>query len=846
MKDEKCTIEKQHRLVILLSVLLLIIFIAAIGWFLAGYRNNSSGTVQEISSFYLKVLNTQTAVHIDSMMESSLARVKMVGEEIRTSSGDMDFLQGKMEELAGINGFNFLGFIDSKGNLYTSDGIRSGISKIPNLKEMIECSEPGFVFNQKLADEDLVLLYAPVTPMIYQGNEIRTVIAGVDSENMAHRLSLEKQDAYTYSSIVSSDGDYIAHTYHGDLDNHINMFSFLDRAENKLEDMTVDEFRSSFKDGESGLTLVNLDSRRFYLYYAPIPDTDWMLITMLLYDQVGVIIDRMGRGMTVRTMLLLAVCILCVVSIASIMIMLVRRSEKKALAVSEAKSAFLSNMSHDIRTPMNAIIGFTTLAVKNIDQKEQVKDYLNKILSSGNYLLSLINDILDMSRIESGKMQLEEMECNLSEVLHGIKNIIQGQINGKQISLYMDTQNVVDENVYCDQLRLNQVLMNLLSNAVKFTPAGGKISVSIRQKDTAPEGYGSYEIRVKDTGVGMSPEFARNVFVPFEREKSSTISRTQGTGLGMAITKNIVDMMGGTITVNTQQGKGTEFIVSVNFRLQTVKNQVEEIKVLSGLRALVVDDDFNTCDSVAKMLNQIGMRSEWTVRGREAVLRTRQSVEMKDEFHVYIIDLQLPDINGIEVTRQIRKLVGRDVPIMIMTAYDWSGLEVEAEAAGVTGFCSKPMFLSDLREALLKALECDAAGGDAGPEAGEMFRGKRVLLVEDNELNREIAYEILKEYGFVVEQAEDGAVAVAMVKESTPGYYDLVLMDVQMPVMDGYEATRTIRKLEEPGLASVPIVAMTANAFAEDKEDAMNAGMNGHISKPIDINRLVSVIQRIL
>ena len=516
---------------------------------------------------------------------------------------------------------------------------------------------------------------------------------------------------------------------------------------------------------------------------------------------------------------------------------------RAAETANKAKSTFLSNMSHDIRTPMNAIIGFTTLAVSNIDDKKRVQDYLGKILSSSNHLLSLINDILDMSRIESGKIHLEETEVSLSEVLHDLKTIISGQIHAKQLELYMDVMDVTNEDVYCDKTRLNQVLLNLLSNAVKFTPAGGTVSVRIRQCHGTQKGSELYEIRVKDNGIGMSQEFVQKIFSPFERERTSTVSRTQGTGLGMAITKNIVDMMGGTIEVQTEQDKGTEFIVRLPFRTQPEHQRTEKIAELEGLKALVVDDDFNTCDSVTKMLVRVGMRSEWTLSGREAVLRARQSMELGDAFHAYIIDWRLPDMNGIEVTRQIRSL-GDDTPIIILTAYDWSDIEAEAKAAGVTAFCAKPLFMSDIRETLMTAIGQSQSEPEDSvlPAAGSDFRGRCILLVEDNELNREIAVEILNEYGFLVDTAKNGAEAVEKVKNSEPGNYDLVLMDVQMPVMNGYEATKQIRALDNPALAGITILAMTANAFDEDRKKALECGMDGFLSKPIVIEELISTL----
>ena len=538
-----------------------------------------------------------------------------------------------------------------------------------------------------------------------------------------------------------------------------------------------------------------------------------------------------------------------------ILVMSDRTSDKKmnqALAeavraaetANRAKSTFLSNMSHDIRTPMNAIIGFTTLAVSNIDNQERVRDYLGKILSSSNHLLSLINDVLDMSRIESGKIHLEETEVSLSDVLHDLKTIISGQIYAKQLDLYMDAVDVANEDVYCDKTRLNQVLLNLLSNAIKFTPAGGTVSVRLKQFPGTQKDSALYEIRVKDNGIGMSLEFAQKLFSPFERERTSTVSRIQGTGLGMAITKNIVNMMGGTIEVQTEQGKGTEVIVRLALRIQPEQRRTERIAELEGLKALVIDDDFNTCDSVTKMLAKVGMRSEWTLSGKEAVLRARQSMELGDAFHAYIIDWRLPDMNGIEVTRQIRSL-GDDTPIIILTAYDWSDIEVEARAAGVTAFCAKPLFMSDIRETLMTAIgqKQEKTENPVLPAAGLDFRDRRILLVEDNELNREIAVELLKQYGFRIDTAENGAEAVDKVRHAAPGDYDLVLMDVQMPVMNGYEATKQIRALDDPALAGITILAMTANAFDEDRKQALECGMDGFLSKPIVLEELIGTLQ---
>ena len=421
------------------------------------------------------------------------------------------------------------------------------------------------------------------------------------------------------------------------------------------------------------------------------------------------------------------------------------------------------------------------------------------------------------------------------------RTITQANIHAKQLDFFIDTVDVVHENIICDQLRLNQILLNILSNATKFTQPGGSISLRIMEKPCQLVDYAAYEFHIKDTGIGMSKEFQEHIFEPFTREQTSTVSGIQGTGLGMAITKNIVDMMGGTIEVESEEGKGSEFIVSVQFRINGEPVKQGVIPELEGVRALVADDDADTAISVNNMMKCLGLRSDWTLSGKEAVLRAKVAFQENDAYGIYIIDWLMPDMNGIETVRQIRRYVKEPIPIIILSAYDWSDIEQEAKEAGVTAFVSKPIFLSELKNLLTKPVP------PIEKEVEEIdFSGKKLLLVEDNQLNQEIAVELLSQYNFTIDVVGDGLLAVERLENANEKDYDLILMDIQLPRMDGYEATQAIRNLSNPEIANIPIVAMSANAFAEDQTRALQAGMDGYITKPIDMQKTIEVIRQFM
>ncbi len=670
---------------------------------------------------------------------------------------------------------------------------------------------------------------------------VQAVLNGETDATILFSYTAEKyvqEDVQNRLSSVTFGESSLSYAVANNVKNGKYLLSLLDKGANSFTDAELDSIISREVDAgrENSVSLLG------FLYRNPVYSVLGVCLVLLLIFVIVILIVRTRNQHKLQQKIAQATAELEDKTAE------LTQALQAADAANRAKTTFLNNMSHDIRTPMNAIIGYTALAATHIDNKERATDYLSKISQASNHLLSLINDVLDMSRIESGKVTINERPENLADILQELRNIIQSDIHAKRLELFIDTIDLTDEEIFCDKLRLNQILLNLTSNAIKFTPVGGTVAVRVAQKPSDSPDTGIYEFRVSDTGIGMSQEFAKTVFDPFTREQTSTVSGIQGTGLGMAITKNIVDMMGGDINVESVLGKGTVFTVKLKLRFSSTHRDMAPIAELKGLRGLVVDDDMVCCQSVSKMLRQIGMRAEWALSGIEAVARTNEAVDLCDPFEVYIVDWSMPELSGIDTVREIRKVVGDDSPIILMSAYDWTDIEHEARSAGVTGFISKPLFASDLHQTLERSLGKGSEKSETErnvPAADNGFEGKRILLAEDNELNREIITELLKELGFTVECAENGQQACDMVHNFEQGYYDLVLMDIQMPIMDGYTATRTIRGFEDNGAEKLPIIALTANAFEEDKERALESGMNGHLAKPVEMDKMISLLKDI-
>ena len=768
-------------------------------------------------------------------------------------------------------GYTDFYLMDDSGNYMTAGGEKGYIDLGQNL--FLLSDGESIITDGSLPRRENMMFYAvPANPATYKGFKYSAIAFGYDINAMSDIFTIGAFNGKSSAYIIYPNGRVSVTAGNASLSIK-NVLSYLESM--GVDSAIVDTISADLKDSKTGTHELSLEGQNYYIHYTDLGISDWMMFTLTPSEEINMATNSVREAITssftklslsIGFVLLIAAA-LGLINIKSATTAKIQRESNEKLSAlnkdlekakkaaeeaqhqaeraNQAKTTFLNSMSHDIRTPMNAIIGFTNLAIEHADDKNVQQNYLSKIQQASEHLLSLINDVLDMARIESGKVTIKEKEENLAEILHGLQSIIIGEVKAKNQILSIDTVDIKNESIVCDKLRLNQILLNIVSNAIKYTPDGGKIWVRVAQLTAAENGRADFEFRIKDNGIGMSKEYISTVFEPFTREQTSTVSGIQGTGLGLAITKNIVDMMGGTITCSSEPGVGSEFVVTLSLRT----NDGEEIKALDyakDIHCLVVDDDIESCQIISELMRGFGIRTEWCVSGNEALVRTKDAERVGDKFSLYVIDWRMPGMGGMETARAIRSEIDNTSNIIMVTAYDHTDIEEDARAAGVTAILSKPLFPSDMQRALSSFYDKGAAVAPAVEEKKEYSFQGRILLAEDNLFNQQIAVVLLQKEGFVVEIAANGQIACNMLLEKGAGYYDLVLMDIQMPVMDGYEAARTIRAFSDKALSGIPIIAMTANAFAEDKEMALAAGMDEHITKPIDTAVLFAELQKII
>lgn len=669
---------------------------------------------------------------------------------------------------------------------------------------------------------------------------------------IAQRFSLSFYDDTGFSYVLNGQGDILIRTQHPNSNRTFqNLFDIIDLQGNNKG--AIASFQGAMKEGERGVARFQYKQEDYVFCYVPLESAWGWYVISIVPDQA---IMRQTQNV-VQDSKMFFILILIAILVLTAFFLMYRNSTRQVLAAEEqarraaesanrAKSRFLSNMSHDIRTPMNAIIGMTKLASDHLDEPEKVKGYLKNISLSGQLLVGLINDILDLSKIESGKMTLNNDTEELDTLMLNLVHVVQPMTAEKGQSFDIRLHDVQHETLYFDGLRLNQVMLNLLSNAVKFTPEGGAISVDVTESPAVKEGFAHFTFCVADNGIGMKPDFLEHLFDAFTREQDSRVNKINGSGLGMAITKMIVDMMEGSIQVESAPGEGTKFTVGLELQIETEPQKTEKIQ-LSGLRVLLADDDAETCRSAEAFLEELGVQADIAGDGYEAVEKAKAAYEQGKPYQLVLLDWKMPGCSGVEAVRAIRQSMGQEIPVLIFSAYDWASIETEAKAAGVDGFIQKPFFKSTLYHCIRQyVLHSEGVDGMQKPTVAPDLTGRRILLAEDNLLNQEIARELIEAMGAEIDVAENGQLCVQRFKQSPPGTYDLILMDVQMPVMNGYEATRAIRSMERSDAADIPILAMTADAFAEDIAEAKRAGMNSHLAKPLDIPAMWRELQRYL
>ncbi len=845
--------KKFNRITYYLIISLIVVFIACIGTFISltfYMKNKSEKTIDQVGNVYMEGINERVSKHFSTMVDLRLKQLETLVEIIPSDKTDTPEIRQQLIHSAKINDFEALAYYFEDGS---SESLFGDSFQSLDAEEFLRSMQKGerkVSIALNVDNSRAAMIGVPLRLKMQDGKESIAIIAKMSIEYISNTLSLDEEDALFYSFIVRKDGNFVVHSADAYRDNYFDRVREVYEEVRGMDRETyIKEIRQAMEEKRDYSAMFKMKGGWRQLYCSSLPASEWCLITILPYGTLNEAIEQQNSD---ALYVFMGSCSLLLLLLVGIFIGYFRMNHSQikeleaakyaAEKANKSKSEFLSNMSHDIRTPMNAIVGMTAIALNNLDNPEKVKNALKKVELSSKHLLGLINDVLDMSKIESGKMILNVELVSLKEIMDSIVSIVQPQIKSKQQKFNIYIYDILSEKVLCDSVRLNQILINLLSNAIKFTPEGGSIEVSLHEV-ASPKGddYVRILIHVKDTGIGMSEEFMEHIFDSFTREDSHRVQKTEGTGLGMAITKYIVDTMGGTIDVTSKQGVGTEFKVALDF--ERVENQ--EKMILPDFTMLVVDDDQQLCESTTESLKSIGIKAEWTQDGKTAVEMIKRHHAIHNEYQIILLDWKMPGMDGICIAKEIRKELGNEVPILLISAYDCSEIEEEAKAAGINGFLSKPLFKSTLYYGLKPYINITDELPVIEQTDEVNLAGKRILLAEDNELNKEIASELLKGQGLLVEWAENGQVCYDMFIDSKEYYYDAILMDIRMPIKNGYEATEMIRNSNRKD-SSIPIVAMTADAFSEDIKKCLQCGMNAHIAKPINIKEILKVLNQFI
>ena len=834
-------------------VALIVICIGVLFIFAKTIGDKNEDAINKIGEIYMSGMNEKTSLHFETTISQQLDQLESI---LRNNPpATFTYNEAMIDELTyegKIRDFEYLALMDGNGSIEMIYGDYIHLADPDPFVESMRNKEKKIAVGETESGKVISMLGIAATYPMENGKRSMAIVAGVPVDYIDTLLCLDITDSLTYSHIIRRDGTFIIkNAMVTNSDYFSRMLETYEEYNGKTPEQYAAELQAAMDKNENYATIFIDEGERRHLHCTRLPYSEWYLVTIMPY---GALDETLNVLNSERSNILLLGSGITFLALFCIFVLYYRNTRKQlealenarldAIRANKAKSEFLSNMSHDIRTPMNAIVGMTAIATANIGNTQQVQNCLRKITLSSKHLLGLINDVLDMSKIESGKLVLTMDQVSLREVMDSVVNIVQPQVKTKNQQFDVFIHDIETENVFCDSVRINQVLLNFLSNAIKFTPEGGSISLSMHEEPSpVGEDYVRIHIYVKDTGIGMSEDFQKRIFESFVREDTKRVHKTEGSGLGMAITKYIVDAMNGMIEVKSELGKGSEFHVTLDLEKATIP---EEEMILPDWHMLVVDDDLQLCESTVDSLNQIGVIAEWALDGETALEMVAQRHEKRNDYHIILLDWKLPGIDGIETARKIRQQMGGDIPILLISAYDCTEIETQARDAGINGFIAKPLFKSTLFYGLRQFSEDIVVSSEESVHNTKFdFTGTKVLLAEDNDLNWEIAAELLSQYGLDLERAENGQICVEMFSKSPVGYYAAVLMDIRMPIMTGYEATVEIRKLERPD-ASLPIIAMTADAFSEDIQKSLASGMNAHVSKPIDTREVMRLLEKFL
>lgn len=833
----------------------LLLFSIIIFSFLGIYMNRQSKkTIYDVGKIYMSGMNKQMSVHFESVIKLRFDEVDGIVSVVSTENSTQKDLYEELIYRAQVRNFNYLALCSNEGEFETLYGQPiQPLNPSPFVESLVR-GERRTAIGTDANGNEVVLFGVDAHYPMSNGDSSTGLIAAVPVEYITNFLALENDDEQlTYYHIVRPDGSFVIRNENAEL------WLFFDLLQQQADlaagqpstEGVLGEFKTALEESKPYDTTITVEGEELQICGSPLPYSEWYLVAVMPYGILDETINSLS-GQRVTTTLAACASILVLLTLIFRRYFSMTRAQlqeldttrQEAIEANKAKSEFLANMSHDIRTPMNAIVGMTAIATAHMDDREQVQNCLRKITLSSKHLLGLINDVLDMSKIESGKLTLTTDQISLKEVVEGIVSIVQPQVKAKKQTFDIQVENILTENIWCDGVRLNQVLLNLLSNATKYTPENGFIRLTIFEEESPKgENYVRIHIRVKDNGIGMTEDFLKKIYESYTRADGTRIHKTEGAGLGMAITKYIVDAMDGTIDVRSEPDKGTEFYLTFDFEKATA---MEEDMTLPAWKMLVVDDDELLCKTSVEALSSIGIQADWTLSGEKAIEMVVQRHQKRDDYQIILLDWKLPGMNGIQVAKEIRQSLGNEIPILLISAYDWSEFEIEARAAGISGFISKPLFKSTLFYGLRQYMNHEEDEEKISEQKDIDLSGRRILLAEDNELNWEVASELLSELGLELDWAEDGQICLDKFRNSPEGYYDAILMDIRMPHMTGYEATTAIRGLDHPNALSVPIIAMSADAFSDDIQRCLECGMNAHVAKPIDLADLTRLLKRYL